>query len=57
MKILICDTLNKQVVEELYKIGDCVDISTSLTKHEDLKKHIQTNSVYFVFLWLVKMCN
>jgi len=48
MKILICDTLNKQVVEELYKIGDCVDISTSLTKHEDLKKHIQDSEIIVI---------
>ena len=48
MKILICDTLNKQVVEELYKIGDCVDISTSLTKHKDLKKHIQDSEIIVI---------
>ena len=48
MKILICDTLNKQVVEELHKIGDCVDISTSLTKHEDLKKHIQDSEIIVI---------
>ena len=48
MKILICDILNKQVQDELYKIGDCVDISTSSTKHEDLLKHIQDSEIVII---------
>ena len=36
MKILICDTLNSKVLEDLQSIGDCVDISASESKHEDL---------------------
>ena len=48
MKILICDILNTQVLEELYKIGDCVDISNSLTKHEDLIKQIQDSEIVVI---------
>ena len=48
MKILICDILNTQVLEELYKIGDCVDISNSLTKHEDLIKEIQDSEIVVI---------
>ena len=40
MKILICDNLNEQVYKELEIIGDCIDISKSESKKEDLIKHI-----------------
>ena len=41
MKILICDNLNQQVYKELEKIGDCLDISKSTSKEEDLTNHIK----------------
>ena len=41
MKILICDNLNQQVYKELEKIGDCLDISKSVSKEEDLANHIK----------------
>ena len=41
MKILICDNLNQQVYKELETIGDCVDISKSNSKDNDLANHIK----------------
>ena len=41
MKLLICDNLNQQVYKELEKIGDCLDISKSVSKEEDLANHIK----------------
>ena len=41
MKILICDNLNQQVYKELETIGDCLDISKSESKEEDLANHIK----------------
>ena len=40
MKILICDTLNSKVLEELQSLGECTDISASESKHEDLVSEI-----------------
>ena len=36
MKILICDTLNSKVLEELQSLGECIDISASESKDQDL---------------------
>ena len=36
MKILICDTLNIKVLEELQSLGECIDISSSKSKEQDL---------------------
>ena len=36
MKILICDTLNSKVLEELVSLGECIDISASESKDQDL---------------------
>ena len=41
MKLLICDNLNQQVYKELETIGDCLDISKSESKEEDLANHIK----------------
>ena len=41
MKILICDNLNQQVYKELETIGDCLDISKSASKEEDLLYYIK----------------
>ena len=41
MKILICDNLNQQVYKELETIGDCVDISKSISREKDLANHIK----------------
>jgi len=41
MKILICDNLNQQVFKELETIGDCLDISKSASKEEDLSNQIK----------------
>ena len=32
MKIVICDTLSSKVLEELQSIGNCIDISSSLSR-------------------------
>ena len=40
MKILICDTLNSKVLEELQSLGECIDISASESKDQDLVSEI-----------------
>ena len=40
MKILICDTLNSKVLEELHSLGECIDISASESKDQDLVSEI-----------------
>ena len=40
MKILICDTLNSKVLEELDSLGECIDISASESKDKDLVSEI-----------------
>ena len=40
MKILICDTLNSKVLEELQSLGECIDISASDSKDQDLVSEI-----------------
>ena len=40
MKIVICDTLSSKVLEELQSIGNCIDISSSLSKEQALDKEI-----------------
>ena len=41
MKILICDTLNSKVLEELQSLGECIDISSSESKNQDLVEEIK----------------
>ena len=36
MKILVCDTLNSKVLEKLELLGECIDISSSKSKDQDL---------------------
>ena len=40
MKIVICDTLSSKVLVELQSIGNCIDISSSLSKEQALDKEI-----------------
>ena len=40
MKIVICDTLSSKVLVELKSIGNCIDISSSLSKEQALDKEI-----------------
>ncbi len=40
MKLLICDTLNSKVLEELQSLGECTDISSSESKDQDLALEI-----------------
>jgi len=40
MKIVICDTLSSKVLEELQSLGNCVDISSSLSKEQALDTEI-----------------
>ena len=40
MKILICDTLNSKVLEDLQSLGECIDISASESKDQDLVSEI-----------------
>ena len=48
MKILICDNLNQQVYKELETIGDCLDISKSTSKDEDLANHIKDSEIVVI---------
>ena len=48
MKILICDNLNQQVYKELETIGDCLDISKSTSKDEDLDNHIKDSEIVVI---------
>ena len=48
MKILICDNLNQQVYKELETIGDCLDISKSASKEEDLVYHIKDCAIVVI---------
>ena len=48
MKILICDTLNEKVLKELQTIGECIDISSSQNKHEDLETNIEDAAIVVI---------
>ena len=48
MKILICDNLNQQVYKEFETIGDCLDISKSPSKDEDLANHIKDSEIVVI---------
>ena len=48
MKILICDSLNEKVLKELQTIGDCIDISSSPTKNEDLDENIEDAEIVVI---------
>ena len=48
MKILICDTLNSKVLEELQSIGNCIDISSSESKNQDLVSEINDAEIVVI---------
>ena len=48
MKILVCDTLNKKVLEELHSLGECVDISSSESKDIDLVSEISQAEIVVI---------
>ena len=48
MKILICDSLNEKVLKELQAIGECIDISSSNTKNEDLDENIEDSEIVVI---------
>ena len=48
MKILICDTLNSKVLEELQSIGHCIDISSSKSKNQDLVSEINDAEIVVI---------
>ena len=48
MKILVCDTLNSTVLEELQSIGECIDISLSESKYQDLFSEITDAEIVVV---------
>ena len=48
MKILICDSLNEKVLKELQAIGNCIDISSSPTKNEDLDENIEDAEIVVI---------
>ena len=48
MKILICDTLNSKVLEELQSLGECIDISSSESKNQDLVSEINDAEIVVI---------
>ena len=48
MKILICDKLDKLAVEELNKLGNCIDVSNEKNKKEKIKENIIDTEVVIV---------
>ena len=48
MKILICDTLNSKVLEDLQSLGECIDISASESKDKDLVSEINDAEVVVI---------
>ena len=48
MKILICDTLNSKVLEGLQLLGECIDISSSESKDQDLVSEIDDAEIAVV---------
>ena len=48
MKILICDTLNSKVLEELQSLGECIDISSSESKNQDLVEEIKDTEIVVI---------
>ena len=48
MKILICDKLDSSAIQELNKMGTCVDISTVEDKRDQLLNHIPNTDLVFI---------
>ncbi len=48
MKILICDRLDKQTIEELQKIGNCIDASGEKNKKEKIIENIVDAEIVLV---------
>ena len=48
MKILICDKLNTLAIEELEKLGNCIDVSNEKNKLEKIKENIVDAEVVLV---------
>ena len=48
MKILICDKLDKQTLEELQKIGNCIDASEEKNKKEKIIENIVDAEIVLV---------
>ena len=48
MKILICDTMNSKVLKELHSLGECIDISSSESKDQDLVAEINDAEIVVV---------
>ena len=48
MKILVCDTLDSNVLKELELLGECVDISSSESKKQDLISQISEAEIVVI---------
>ena len=48
MKILVCDTLNSTVLDELHSLGECIDISASESKNQDLVSEISKAEIVVI---------
>ena len=48
MKILVCDTLNSTVLDELHSLGECIDISASESKDQDLVSEISKAEIVYI---------
>ena len=48
MKILICDQLNEKVFDELKKLGECFDVSSSKSKDKEITKNIVDSEIVVI---------
>ena len=48
MKILICDKLDKITIEELQKLGTCIDVSQDKDKSKKIKENIIDTEIVLV---------
>ena len=48
MKILVCDTLDSNVLKEIELLGECVDISSSESKNQDLISQISEAEIVII---------
>ena len=48
MKILICDQLNEKVFNELKKLGECFDVSSSKNKDKEIVKNIVDSDIVVI---------
>ena len=48
MKILICDQLNEIVLNELKTLGECIDVSMSDSKGDEINENIVDSEIVVI---------